>query len=75
MVIACPKLDETGPYVDKLAALVRDAELKSLTVAIMTVPCCTGLEKMVERAVADSGVDMPMRTVVIGIDGQIAAER
>jgi Fe-S-cluster-containing hydrogenase component 2 len=75
MVIACPKLDETGPYVDKLAALVRDAELKSLTVAIMTVPCCTGLERMVERAVADSGVDMPMRTVVIGIDGQIAGER
>jgi ferredoxin len=75
MVIACPKLDETGPYVDKLAALVRDAELKSLTVAIMTVPCCTGLEKMVERAVVDSGIDMPMRTVVIGIDGQIAAER
>ena len=43
MVIACPKLDETGPYVDKLAALIRDAELKSLTVAIMTVPCCAGL--------------------------------
>lgn len=75
MVIACPKLDDTGPYVDKLAALVRDAEIKSLTVAIMTVPCCTGLEKMVERAVAESGVDMPMRTVVIGIDGQIAGER
>jgi hypothetical protein len=61
--------------VDKLAALIRDAELNSLTVAIMTVPCCTGLERMVEQAVAVSGVDMPMRTVVIGIDGQIAGER
>ena len=75
MVIACPKLDETGPYEDKLAALIRDAELKSLTMAIMTVPCCTGLERMVEQAVAASGVDIPMRTVVIGIDGQIAGER
>lgn len=75
MVIACPKLDDTGPYVDKLAALIRDAEVNSLTVAIMTVPCCTGLERMVEQAVAVSGVDMPMRTVVIGIDGQIAGER
>jgi len=75
MVIACPKLDETGPYVDKLASLIRDAELKSLTVAIMTVPCCTGLEKMVERAVDDSGVDIPTRTVLVGIDGQIAGER
>ena len=75
MVIACPKLDDTGPYVDKLASLIRDAGLKSLTVAIMTVPCCTGLEKIAERAVAESGVDIPMRTVVIGIDGQIAGER
>jgi Pyruvate/2-oxoacid:ferredoxin oxidoreductase delta subunit len=75
MVIACPKLDQTGPYVDKLAALIRDSGLQSLTVAIMTVPCCTGLEKIVERAVADSGVDISMRTVVIGIDGQIAGER
>jgi ferredoxin len=75
MVIACPKLDETGPYVDKLAALIGDAELKSLTIAIMTVPCCTGLERIVERAVAASGVDIPVRTVVIGIDGQVAGER
>ena len=75
MVIACPKLDETGPYEDKLTALIRDSGLKSLTVAIMTVPCCTGLERLVERAVAASGVDIPMRTVVIGIDGQVAGER
>jgi Fe-S-cluster-containing hydrogenase component 2 len=75
MVIACPKLDQTDPYVEKLAALIRDAEVRSLTVAIMTVPCCTGLQVMVERAVALSGVDIPVRTVVVGIDGQIAGER
>jgi len=75
IVIACPKLDQTDPYVEKLAALIRDAEVRSLTVAIMTVPCCTGLQVMVEHAVALSGVDIPVRTVVVGIDGQIAGER
>jgi Pyruvate/2-oxoacid:ferredoxin oxidoreductase delta subunit len=75
MVIACPKLDDTGPYAEKLATLVREAGLKSLTVAIMTVPCCTGLEVMVKRAVEAAGVDIPVRTVVVGIDGQIAGER
>ncbi len=75
MVIACPKLDQTGPYVEKLAALIHDAGLKSLTVAIMTVPCCMGLEKIVKSAVVESGVDIPLRTVVVGIDGQIADER
>ena len=64
MVIACPKLDETGPYLDKLVALIRDAGLKSVTIAIMTVPCCTGLERMVQQAVAIAGVDIPVKTVV-----------
>jgi ferredoxin len=75
MVIACPKLDDTGPYLDKLVALIRDAGVKSVTIAIMTVPCCTGLERMVQQAVAQAGVDIPVKTVVVGIDGQIAAER
>ncbi len=75
MVIACPKLDETGPYLDKLVALIRDAGLTSLTIAIMTVPCCNGLEHMVKQAVAIAGVDIPVKTVVVGIDGQIAGER
>lgn len=73
MVIACPKLDEVGPYVEKLAELIRDNDLKSLTVAIMTVPCCGGLQRIVERAVMLSEVDIPINTVVIGIDGEIGA--
>jgi NAD-dependent dihydropyrimidine dehydrogenase PreA subunit len=73
LVIACPKLDETSGYVDKLAELIRLNGLKSLTVAIMSVPCCSGLLRMVERAVEESGVDIPVRKVVVGIDGRIAA--
>jgi len=57
--------------VEKLAALIGENDLKSLTVAIMTVPCCGGLRYMVEKAVALSGVDIPFDTVVVGIDGQI----
>jgi Pyruvate/2-oxoacid:ferredoxin oxidoreductase delta subunit len=74
MVIACPKLDDIGPYADKLADLIRDNELKSITVAIMTVPCCGGLRYLVDNAVAQARVDLPVRTVVVGIDGHIARE-
>jgi hypothetical protein len=56
LIIACPKLDETEGYVDKLAEIIRQNSLRSLTVAIMTVPCCSGLYRIVERAVALSGV-------------------
>ena len=51
LVIACPKLDETQGYVEKLAELIKRNDLKSLTVAIMTVPCCSGLERIVRLAV------------------------
>ena len=71
LVIACPKLDETGGYVEKLAEIIRQNGLRSLTVAIMTVPCCSGLDRMVRQAVELSGVDLDLKKVVIGIDGQV----
>jgi ferredoxin len=71
LVIACPKLDNTDGYVEKLADIIRMNALKSLTVAVMTVPCCTGLIRMVQRAIAESGVDIPMDVIVIGIEGEI----
>lgn len=71
LVIACPKLDDTEGYVEKLAELIKRNGLRSLTVAIMTVPCCSGLERIVRMAVELSGVAIEVRKVVVGIDGRI----
>jgi NAD-dependent dihydropyrimidine dehydrogenase PreA subunit len=70
LVIACPKLDETQGYVEKLAELIKRNSLKSLTVAIMTVPCCSGLERIVRQAVELSGEPLEVKKVVVGIDGK-----
>ncbi|MDD8025772.1 MAG: 4Fe-4S dicluster domain-containing protein [Acidobacteriota bacterium] len=72
LVIACPKLDETEGYVEKLAEIIRTNNIRSLTVAVMTVPCCAGLVRMVEDAVMLAGADLRPRRTVIGIDGRIA---
>ena len=74
MVIACPKLDDVGPYVDKLAELIRVNQPKSITVALMTVPCCGGLQRIVERAVELSESAVPVHTVMIGLDGEVVLE-
>jgi hypothetical protein len=70
LAIACPKLDETGHYVEKLATIFRENEVRSITVAIMEVPCCRGLDVMVKQALGLSGKDIPLETVIIGVDGE-----
>ncbi len=70
IAIACPKLDDTGNYVEKLATLFRVNEVKSVTVAIMEVPCCRGLDVMVKQALAQSGKEISLETIVIGVNGE-----
>jgi ferredoxin len=73
LIIACPKLDDTSPYVDKLAEIFKNNTIFSVTVATMVVPCCSGLVHMVDSAVDKSGTQINVKKVVIGIDGQIAS--
>jgi len=70
IAIACPKLDDTGKYAEKLASIFSVNEIKSVTVAIMEVPCCRGLDVMVRQALTASGKEIPLETVVIGVNGE-----
>lgn len=70
LVNACPKLDETSSYVDKLAAMISQNDIQSVTVPIMEVPCCRGLAMMAQQAVQQSGKDVPVEVVIIGVDGE-----
>jgi len=70
LVNACPKLDDTSPYVEKLAAMIAQNDIQSVTVTIMEVPCCRGLGMMAEAAVKQSGKNIPVEIVVIGVNGE-----
>ncbi|MGD8540522.1 MAG: 4Fe-4S dicluster domain-containing protein [Candidatus Aminicenantes bacterium] len=71
LIIACPKLDDTSPYVEKLAEILKNNTIYSLTVATMVVPCCSGLEHIVDRAVELSGTNIRVKKLKVGIDGQV----
>jgi NAD-dependent dihydropyrimidine dehydrogenase PreA subunit len=70
-VIGCPKLDDSNYYVEKLAEILKNHDIKSLTVVRMEVPCCGGITQIVKSAMLKSGVIVPYREVVITTDGEI----
>jgi ferredoxin len=74
VVIGCPKLDDQQAYLEKLSAIVKEAGPKSLTVIRMEVPCCSGLTRLVNEAVRRSERKVPVREVVVGIQGGILGD-
>ncbi len=69
-MIGCPKLDE-GDYTEKLTAIIRDNDIKSVTIVRMEVPCCGGLQRAAETALKESGKFIPWQVVTISINGEI----
>ena len=67
-LVACPKLDNAD-YASKLAQILLLNDVRSITVTRMTVPCCGGLTHAVQKAIAMSGTDVPLRVVTIAPDG------
>ncbi len=72
LIIACPKLDDGQDiYLEKLIALIDDAQVSSITVMIMEVPCCRGLLNLVSEAATQATRKVPIRYVIVGIQGNI----
>ncbi len=70
LAIACPKLDGNQEvYFDKLVVMIKESNLKSITVLIMQVPCCSVLYQLAAEAIKESGKDIPLKVVVIGVNG------
>ncbi len=69
-IIGCPKLDAVN-YSEKLTAITRDNDIKSVTIVRMEVPCCGGLQRAAEMALQASGKFIPWQVVTISRDGRI----
>jgi len=74
IVIGCPKLDDAPFYIDKLAAILTQSSIRRVTVAHMEVPCCTGLVRIAESAIAQSGRNVPLDDVTISIRGEVCGQ-
>lgn len=69
-LVGCPKLDDVD-YSEKLTAIIRNNDIREVTVVRMEVPCCGGLENAAKRALQASGKFIPWQVVTISTDGKI----
>ena len=69
VLVACPKLDDYDAHLEKLTEIIKQAQLSSITVVHMEVPCCSGLVNMARQAIAASGQDINFDDITIGIRG------
>ena len=69
-LVGCPKLDSVD-YAEKLTEILKNNDIRSLTVVRMEVPCCGGIENAVKKALQSSGKFLPWNVVTISTDGRI----
>ena len=69
-IIGCPKLDDID-YSEKLTQIIKQNNIKSVTIVRMEVPCCGGLEYAAKEAIKQSGKFLPWQVVTISIDGKM----
>ena len=69
-IVGCPKLDPVD-YSEKLTEIIRENDIKSVTIVRMEVPCCGGLELAAKKALQASGELIPWQVVTISLDGWI----
>jgi NAD-dependent dihydropyrimidine dehydrogenase PreA subunit len=75
LAIACPKLDQgMDSYVEKLTAMIDISKVNTITVMMMEVPCCGGLLQMVRAALANASRKVPVKKMIVGINGEVLQE-
>jgi ferredoxin len=71
VLMGCPKFDDAEAYVDKFAQIFHEADIKSITVLVMEVPCCQGLPGIIRKGMDRAGKRIPLEKVVISRNGEV----
>ena len=71
VMVGCPKFDDAQEYIRKFADIFSTAGIRSITVVVMEVPCCSGLPTIIRKGMEKAGKKIPMDQVVIGTRGEV----
>ena len=74
VVCGCPKFDELDEYVARLTAILKENDIKGITIVNIEVPCCQGLVDAVRQALQASGKRLPVSICILGLQGQVVQQ-
>lgn len=69
-LVGCPKLDEVEPYIEKISQIIKLNDISEIDIAYMEVPCCGGLVRLVEDAVAKSEASVTLKLIKLSLSGK-----
>lgn len=69
-LIGCPKLDSVD-YSEKLTEIIRNNDIREVTILRMEVPCCGGIEMAAKKALQESGKFIPWQVITVSVDGKL----
>lgn len=70
VMMGCPKFDDAESYIEKFADILTTSGIKSLTLLIMEVPCCSAMNVIIKRAIEKAGVAVPVEQITISLKGE-----
>ena len=71
VMIGCPKFDDVQLYIQKLTEIFKTANIRSVTVVVMEVPCCQGLLMIIDKALESAGKNIPVEEITLSPEGKI----
>lgn len=71
VMMGCPKFDDANDYIERFKAIFEHAEINSITVVFMEVPCCSALPAIVQKGLNKAGKKIPYLELVVGRKGEI----
>ncbi len=70
MMMGCPKFDDAQSYVEKFTEIIGNCELRSITILIMEVPCCSSMNVIIRQALEKAGKTVPVEQITISTKGE-----
>ena len=70
VMMGCPKFDDAESYIDKFAEIIATSGIKSITILIVEVPCCSAMNVIVKKAFEKAGSDVPVEQITVTTRGE-----